>query len=146
MPRRPYKKTVTKPDPLYNSYEVEKLVNYVMIDGKKSIAYDIVYGAFERLKKEKLNPSEVLNKVIENTAPTHEVKSKRVGGASYLVPSETRSQRKLYLSFSAIITAAKARPNKQYHTFEEKLFAELMDAYQKQGGAVEKKTQAEKLA
>ena len=146
MPRRPYKKPAFSPDPVYHSFEVEKLVNYIMMDGKKTVAYNNVYGAFDMLKESKLDPLEVLHKAIANTAPTHEVKSRRVGGASYLVPSETREGRKLYLSYSSIISAARAKSNKQFHTFAEKLFSELMDAYQNQGAAVEKKQQAEKLA
>lgn len=146
MPRRPYKKRGVKPDTLYESYEVAKLITYVMKDGKKSIAEHIVYTVLDTMKKNKFNPTEVLHKAIENTAPQFEVKPKRVGGASYLVPTETRSSRKIYLAFNWIINAAHGRSSKEYRTYDKKLYAELIDAYQGQGEAVNKKKQVEKLA
>lgn len=146
MPRRPYKKRNVKPDALYESYEVAKLITYVMKDGKKSVAEHIIYTLLETMKKNKLNPLEVLHKAIENASPQFEVKPKRVGGASYLVPIETRSTRKVYLAFNWIINAAHGRPSKEYRTFDKKLYAELMDAYQGQGEAINKRKQVEKLA
>lgn len=146
MPRRPYKKQVADADHSYHSFEVSKLVNKIMRDGKKSVAENIVYSVLDHIASQKLNPVDVLNKAIQNAAPQMEVRPRRVGGASYLVPVETRPQRRLFLSLNWIIAAARARANKQYHTFAEKLYAELVDAYQNQGGAVEKKVQAEKLA
>ena len=146
MPRGKYKKNIVKEDPVYNSYSVAKLINYVMIDGKKSVAKKIVYSVLEKLKKEGKNPLEVLEKAINNVAPQVEVRPRRLGGASYLVPIEVRKERQLFLALNWIINAAKARPNKQYHTFIEKLSAELIDAAHNQGGAVQKRQQVEKLA
>ncbi len=146
MPRRGYKKRPDSTDPVYDSMEVAKLIGYLMVDGKKSVAARIVYRAFDLIKEKNLSPIDVLHKALQNVAPTHEVKPKRVGGASYLVPMETRPGRKIFLAFNWIIDAARGRANKEYHTFEEKLATELMDAYQQQGSAVNKRVQMEKLA
>lgn len=146
MPRGKYKKIIVKKDPVYNSYSVAKLINYVMIDGKKSVAKKIVYSVLEKIKNQEKNPVELLEKAINNVAPKVEVRPRRLGGASYLVPVEVRKERQLFLALNWIINAAKARPNKQYHTFIEKLYAELIDAANNQGGAVQKRLQLEKLA
>ena len=146
MPRGKYKKIIVKKDPVYNSYSVAKLINYVMIDGKKSVAKKIVYSVLEKIKNQEKNPVELLEKAINNVAPKVEVRPRRLGGASYLVPVEVRKERQLFLALNWIINAAKARPNKQYHTFIEKLYAELIDAANNQGGAVQKRQQLEKLA
>ena len=131
---------------MYDSIEVSKLVNYVMRDGKKSVAQKQVYNALESIKGSKLDPVDILHKAINNVAPTKEVRPRRVGGASYLVPVDTRQQRKTFLALNWIVEAARARSNKQYKTFDAKLQAELMDAYQNQGEAVNKRLQVEKLA
>lgn len=146
MPRRQYKKRQIRPDSIYDSYETEKLVNYLMKDGKKNAAYKIIYGVYEDLEKKKMNPLEVLRKAIANVAPTHEVRPKRVGGASYLVPSETRQQRKLFLALKWILEAAGKRSNKEFKSMRAKLLAEITDAASGQGEAVSKKAQVEKLA
>lgn len=146
MPRRSYKKREAKKDLIYNSEKVGRLINYVMRKGKKSVAQSLVYAAFESIKKKNLDPLEVLDKAIDNVSPNFEVKPKRVGGASYLVPSETRLTRKLFLALKWIIEAAAARPNKEYQTFDRKLSAELLDAFNGQGQAIGKKVQVEKLA
>ncbi len=93
MPRRPYKKRVVPPDPLYNSFVVAKLINYVMVDGKKSVAKKIVYSVLERIKEQGLDPLVTLDEAIKNTAPNYEVRSRRLGGASYMVPFEVRKER-----------------------------------------------------
>jgi small subunit ribosomal protein S7 len=146
MPRHPYKKRSPKQDPIYESYEVAKLINYVMIDGKKTVAQGIVYDALKGLEKVENDALKTLHKAISNVAPTVEVKPRRLGGASYLVPTEVRKERKLYLAFNWIVDAANSRSNKEFHTFQEKLLAELLDAANNQGQAVSKRTQAEKLA
>ncbi len=146
MPRRGYKKRITPKDPIYDSYEVAKLINYVMHDGKKTVAQRHVYAALAALEKQKLDPLRVLSSAITNVAPRQEVKPKRVGGASYLVPIDTRPSRRLFLALNWIIEAANKRPNTQYRTFAEKLAAELVDAHNQQGQAVEKRRQVEKLA
>lgn len=146
MPRNQYKKKGFEYDPIYNSHEVAKLVNYLMIDGKKSIALSIVYDVFDELKKQNKDPLKVLHQAIDNVSPTHEVKPRRLGGASYLVPTEVRRERKLFLAFNWIIEGARARANKEFHTFSKKLLTELLEAANNQGHAVGKKTQTEKLA
>ncbi len=147
MPRRPYKRVPVKPDSIYNSLEVAKLINYVMKDGKKSVAERLVYDAFDSIKElQKTDPLTVLHKAVEQVAPNHEVKPKRVGGASYLVPSETRPTRRIFLALNWILNAALARSNKEYRSTDKKLATELIEASQGLGEAVNKKKQVEKLA
>jgi len=146
MPRRPYKKPTVKPESVYNSPEVTKLINYIMTDGKKTVAQNIVYHVVNELKKQKQDPLRVLSQAIQHVSPNYEVKPRRLGGASYLVPTEVRKERRLFLALNWIIQAAKARPNKDYHTFADKLLTELLDASKNQGQAVNKRMQTEKLA
>src|SRR3990167_10491116 len=146
MPRHPYKKIDFKVDPIYESVEVAKLINYIMKDGKKSLVKRMVYEAMEELQKVENDALKTLYKAISNVAPVVEVKPRRLGGASYLVPAEVRKERRLYLALNWIINAARGRSNKEYHTFEKKLLAELVDASKNQGQAVIKRQQTEKLA
>lgn len=146
MPRRLYKKNQDKPDAVYNSIEVAKLINYVMVDGKKPVAQKMVYQALDRVKRENKDPIEVLLEAVRNVAPNYEVKPRRLGGASYLVPIEVRRERKLFLALNWIIEAARARPNKEFHTFSDKLYTEIIEASKNQGQAVNKRLQTEKLA
>lgn len=146
MPRHPYKKKTAKSDILYGSLEIAKLINYVMEDGKKAVAEKIVYGMMEDLKKESEDPTRTLYKALANVSPNMEVKPKRLGGASYLVPIEVRRDRKLYLGLNWIVEAAKTKSNKEYHTFKDKLLHEVLEASKNQGAAVAKKQQTEKLA
>jgi small subunit ribosomal protein S7 len=146
MPRHNYKKRVFKKDKLFNSIEVAKLINYLMINGKKSVAEGLVYKMIEELKKHSEDPLKLLHLAIENVSPIHEVKPRRLGGASYLVPIEVRRERKLKLALNWIIDAAKARANKEFHTFDQKLLIEIIEASKNQGAAVAKKAQTEKLA
>lgn len=145
MPRHQYKKIKIKKDKLYNSFEVAKLINYLMKDGKKTVSEKIVYQTLENLKKID-NPLKILYQAIENVAPNYEVKPRRLGGASYLVPVEVRKERKIYLALNWIIEAAQARSSKEYKTFIDKLTAEILDAYKNQGAAITKRQQTEKLA
>jgi small subunit ribosomal protein S7 len=146
MPRHNYKKNKINPDPIYKSIEVAKLINYIMVDGEKTVAEKIVYRVMDELKKIDSNPLSILYQAIENTSPQYEVKPRRLGGASYLVPTEVRKERKLYLSLNWILEAAKARSNKEYKTFTDKLLAEIIDASKNLGQAIAKKTQTEKVA
>ena len=146
MPRRFYKKRKTEVDLIFSSYEVNKLTNYVMKDGKKTVAQKAVYQALAEIEKKGNNVLEVIRKALDQVAPEHEVRPRRVGGASYLVPVETRHTRKLFLAFNWIINAANARAGKEYKRFSKKLAAELIDASQGIGEAVAKKAQVEKLA
>jgi len=146
MPRHQYKKAPVKSDKIYDNFELAKFINYVMIDGKKTVAEKVVYKVLDQLKKEGVDPLRIFHQAVENVAPNHEVKPRRLGGASYLVPIEVRRSRKLYLAANWIINAAKTRSNKEFRSFSDKLKAEILDASKNQGAAVTKKTQTEKLA
>lgn len=148
MPRKgAVKPREVKKDPLYKSRLVTKLINRSMKDGKKSIARKHVYRAFEIIKeKEKTDPMTVFRQAMNNIRPDKEVRSRRVGGAAYQVPMSVRGSRKDSLAIRWIINSARQRPNSEYHTFGDKLAAELIDAYQQQGGAYNKKEQVERAA
>jgi len=146
MPRRKYKKIKIKPDKVYNSQEVAKLISYLMIDGEKTVVEKIVYNALDEIKKQGQDPLRTLHQAIGNTSPSFEVKPRRLGGASYLVPIEVRRERKLFLALNWIIKAARSRPNKEYHSFSKKLLAEVTEASKNQGQGVAKKQATEKLA
>ena len=146
MPRGKYKKNIVNPEPLFKSLEVAKLINYIMVDGKKTVAEKVVYNVLRKFESEKEEPLKILQQAITNVAPVHEVKPRRLGGASYLVPIEVRRERKLFLALNWIIDAAKTRSNKEFHTFSEKLYTELKEASQNLGNAVAKRQQTEKLA
>jgi small subunit ribosomal protein S7 len=132
-------KRVTAPDVIFNSTVVTKLINYIMRDGKKTVAQKQVYGAFEILAQKGENPLQAFEKAMQNVGPKVEVKARRVGGANYQVPVEVKHERKTSLALRWIIEAARKRPNKEYHTFAEKLAAELLDATQNQGEAIKKR-------
>lgn len=148
MPRRKLsKKRVTAKDPVFNSFLVAKLINQIMRSGKKSIARRHVYGAFEIVKKKlKTDPLTVFETVLNNIRPRVEVKSRRVGGAAYQVPLPVRAARQNSLAIRWLVAAARAKPNKEYHTFTEKLATELIDAFKETGGAMSKKQEIEKVA
>lgn len=135
------------PDTLYNNMIVAKLINYIMIDGKKTIAQDQVYGALQLLaSKGKGEAMELFEKAIQNVGPKVEVKAKRIGGANYQVPVEVRPERRTALALRWIIEAARKRSNREYRTFAEKLAVELLDATQNLGEAIRKKEVALKQA
>ncbi|MFH1827223.1 MAG: 30S ribosomal protein S7 [bacterium] len=146
MPRRSYKKRAVKRDQIHQNLEVSKLINYIMKHGKKTVAEKIVYEVFDRIKKEDKDPIRILDKAIANVAPEHEVKPRRLGGASYLIPIEVRKERRTYLALNWIIEKASAKSNKEFKSFSNKLYRELIDAADNQGDAVNKKIETEKLA
>ena len=146
MPRHKYKKTKVKPDKVYNSFEVAKLINYLMLDGEKTVTEKIVYETLDEIKKQGLDPLRTLHQAIDNTSPNFEVKPRRLGGASYLVPIEVRHERRLFLAINWIINAAKSRTNKEFNSFSKKLLAEIIEASKNQGQGVAKKQATEKLA
>jgi len=146
MPRNSYKRIQPDIDPIYKSFQVAKLINYVMQDGKKTVAEKIVYKTLELLKPEDNDPLVTFNKAITNVIPNKEVRPRRLGGASYLVPTDVREERKLYLALKWIVDAAKTRSNKEFKTFQEKLSTEIKEAAKNQGKAIEKRLQTEKLA
>ncbi|MCL5970842.1 MAG: 30S ribosomal protein S7 [Patescibacteria group bacterium] len=146
MRHKKTEKRKTEPDNLYNSRLVAKFINGLMKDGKKSVAQSVLYGAFDLLSEKGQNPLEAFEKAIQNVGPKIEVKPRRVGGASYQVPTEVRGDRKTALAIRWIIQAARARSNKDFHTMKEKLAAEMMDAIQNQGAAIKKRDTVLKMA
>ena len=132
------------PDPKYNSLVVAKLINQVMIDGKKGISQSIVYDALQTLEqKTGLSAMEALDKVLENVMPLVETKPRKVGGASYQVPVEVRPARKQTLAIRWIVLFAKKRGERG---MENRLAGELFDAYNSTGGAVKRKDEVHRMA
>ena len=145
MPRRrEVPKRHILPDPKFGNETLAKFVNILMLDGKKSVAENITYGALDLIQERGNNdPIEVFETALENVRPTVEVKSRRVGGATYQVPVEVRPERRNALAIRWIISFAKARSGK---TMPEKLAAELLDAYNERGGSVKKKDDTHRMA
>lgn len=136
-----------KPDPKYNSVVVAKLINRSMRDGKKSVAQKQVYDALDLLKQTlQREPMDILEEVIRKVTPQMEVRSRRVGGASYQVPMPVRPERAFSLAVRWLVTEANKRPNKSYHTYAEKLAAEMMDALKDEGGTIQKKLTTHRMA
>jgi small subunit ribosomal protein S7 len=135
---KPKKRNIST-DPVYDNKLLTRFINKVMKSGKKTVAQNNVYGAFEIIKEKKLEPLEVFLQAIQNVGPKMEVRPRRIGGASYQVPVEVRGERRLSLAIRWLIQSANARPNKQFHTFKEKLAAELLDAYNNIGEAIRKR-------
>ncbi len=145
MPRKgPVPKRDVLPDPIYNSKVFTKLVNQIMWDGKKSLAEDICYGAFEIISK-KLNKDalEVFEVAMKNITPIVEVRARRVGGANYQVPVEVRAERRQTLAIRWLVNYSRKRGEK---TMAERLAGELMDAYNGTGGSVKKREDTHKMA
>ena len=145
MPRRgQISKRDVLPDPLYNSKLVTKLINNIMLDGKKGVAQVIVYDAF-KIVEEKLgqNPLEVFTEALENVMPVLEVKARRVGGSNYQVPMEVRADRRQTLGLRWITAYSRTRGER---TMAERLAAEIMDAKNSTGGAFKKKEDVHKMA
>ncbi|MCI6604176.1 MAG: 30S ribosomal protein S7 [Clostridiales bacterium] len=145
MPRKGHvPKREILPDPVYNDVKVAKLINVVMLDGKKGLAQRIVYGAFD-LVKEKTGEEgiEVFNKALENVMPVLEVKARRVGGSNYQVPIEVRPERRQTLALRWIVNGAR---NRGERTMKERLAAELMDAVNGSGSAYKKKEEMHRMA
>ena len=145
MPRRGnVPKREVLPDPLYNSVLVTKLVNSIMLDGKKGVAQKVVYGAFDIIKdKTGQEPLEVFTTAIENIMPSLEVKARRVGGATYQVPIEVRPERRQTLGLRWLTTYSRNRGEK---TMKERLAGEIMDAANNTGSAVKKREDTHKIA
>ena len=145
MPRKGYiAKRDVLPDPIYNSKIVTKLVNNIMLDGKKAVAQKIVYDAFDIIKeKEQRDPLEVFEEALNNIMPVLEVKARRVGGATYQVPLEIRPERRQTLGLRWLTTYSRNRHEK---TMAEKLAGEIMDAVAENGGAFKKKEDTHRMA
>ena len=131
-------------DPKYKSVIIPKLINSLMYDGKKTIAEKIVYDAIEKIKsKSKDEPITIFNQAITNIKPTVEVRSRRVGGATYQVPVEVKSKRSQALALRWLIDASRKRKDKK---MSDKIFNEIYDAYQNKGIAIKKKEDTHKMA
>ena len=145
MPRRSgVPKRDVLPDPIYGSKVVTKLVNQIMLDGKKGTAQAIVYDAFNIIKeKTSLEPVDVFNQALANVKPQLEVKARRVGGSTYQVPLEIRADRQQTLAIRWIVMFARKRGEK---TMNERLAGELMDAYNNTGAAVKRKEEMHRVA
>ncbi len=132
------------PDPVYHSVLVTKLVNSIMLDGKKGVAQKVVYGAFDIIKeKTDKEPLEVFTAALENIMPSLETKSRRVGGSTYQVPMEVRPERRQTLGLRWLTTYSRTRGEK---TMRERLAAEIMDAANNTGAAVKKREDVHKMA
>ena len=136
-----------EPDIKYKSVKVAKLINRTMRDGKKSVAQKQIYAALE-MAAEKVNkkPLEVLDEVLRNVTPQMEVRSRRVGVAAYQVPMPVRGRRGFSLAVRWLIQEASKRSSKQYHSFGEKLAAEMLDVMDNTGGAIGKRDAAHRMA
>ncbi|MBO5956739.1 MAG: 30S ribosomal protein S7 [Bacteroidales bacterium] len=141
------KKRVVLPDPVFNEVKVTKFVNHLMYDGKKSIAFDIFYGALEivktKLPNEEKSAIEIWKKALENVTPQVEVKSRRIGGATFQVPTEIRPDRKESISMKNLILYARKRAGR---SMADKLAAEIVDGFNNQGGAFKRKEEIHRMA
>ena len=142
--RRPEKRKILK-DPIYNDLVVAKFVNYIMKKGKKSLAERIFYGSLDIIKEQTKTdtPIETFKKALDNVAPILEVKSKRIGGATYQVPLEVSKERRIALAMRWILTFSRNRKGK---TMEKRLAAELISASNKEGSAIKKREDTHKMA
>ena len=141
------KKRVVLPDPVFNEVKVTKFVNHLMYDGKKSIAFDIFYGALEvvktKLPNEEKSALEIWKKALENVTPQVEVKSRRIGGATFQVPTEIRPDRKESISMKNLILYARKRAGR---SMADKLAAEIVDGFNNHGGAFKRKEEIHRMA
>ena len=141
------KKRVILPDPVYNDQKVSNFVNHLMYDGKKNTSYEIFYKALDTVKEKMSNEEksalEIWKAALDNITPQVEVKSRRIGGATFQVPTEIRPERKESISMKNMINFARKRGGK---TMADKLAAEIMDAYNNQGGAFKRKEDMHRMA
>ncbi|HYW94906.1 MAG TPA: 30S ribosomal protein S7 [Bacteroidales bacterium] len=141
------KKRILLPDPKFGDTEVTRFVNNLMLDGKKSISYRVFYGAMdiidEKMSKEEKTPVEIWKIAQDNITPQVEVKSRRVGGATFQVPMEIRNERKVTIGMKNLIFFARKRPGR---SMSEKLAAEIIAAYNNEGGAYKKKEDTHRMA
>lgn len=141
------KKREIIPDPVYNDVLLTSFINRAMHDGKKNAIQKQVYGALKLIEQKlKQDPMMVFRQAVENVKPLMEVRSRRLGGAAYQVPMPVRGERKQSLAIRWIIQAAQKKSNKEFHTFAEKLSAELIDAFNNTGLAIKKKEDVHRMA
>lgn len=132
-------KRVTKPDFIYNNVMVAKLINLIMEDGKKTVAQRNVYNAIKIISEDNDEAMSLFDKAVQNVGPKVEVKARRIGGANFQVPTEVRHDRRMALALRWIVEAARKKSNKEFHTFAEKLAAELKAASNNEGDAIRKR-------
>ena len=141
------KKRVILPDPVYNDQKVSKFVNHLMYDGKKNTSYEIFYNALDvvktKMEKEEKSPLEIWKQALDNITPQVEVKSRRIGGATFQVPTEIRQDRKESISMKNLIQFARKRSGK---SMAEKLASEIVDAFNNHGGAYKRKEDMHRMA
>ena len=141
------KKRVILPDPVFNDQKVSKFVNHLMYDGKKNTSYEIFYNALDTVKAKMSNEEksalEIWKQALANITPQVEVKSRRIGGATFQVPTEIRPERKMSVAMKNLIAFARKRGG---HTMADKLAAEIMDAFNNQGGAFKRKEDMHRMA
>ena len=147
MRKAKQKKRVILPDPVYNDQKVSKFVNHLMYDGKKNTSYEIFYNALDvvktKMEKEEKSPLEIWKQALDNITPQVEVKSRRIGGATFQVPTEIRQDRKESISMKNLIQFARKRSGK---SMAEKLASEIVDAFNNQGGAYKRKEDMHRMA
>ena len=146
MRHKKVEKRQIKGDVVYKNKLVAQFVNYLMKSGKKTVAQNVLYETFGILSKKSKDPVLVFEQALQNVGPKQEVKARRVGGASYQIPIEIRGDRRIALAMRWIIQAAKARSNKEFHSFSEKLAIELMDAIENKGEAIKKRDAVYRMA
>jgi len=140
-------KRLLEPDPIYNSKLITRFINRVMMDGKKTVAQRVVYGALTEIEKQTgKNPISTFETALANVSPRMEVRPRRVGGASYQVPVEVRGDRREALAIRWIIAGATSKSNKEFRTFSAKLAKELMDAANNTGIAIKKRDDVLRMA
>jgi small subunit ribosomal protein S7 len=140
--KRNYKREIL-PDPKYQNAVAAKFINCLMVQGKKSTAQEIFYGAFDILAKQQKDPLQIFDEAIKNVSPFLEVKSKRIGGANYQVPREVRGERRLSLAIRWMIDAARSKKGKP---MAQKLAEEFLAAANNEGGAIKKKQDTHRMA
>jgi len=141
------KRRLPPQDPIYNNRLVGRLINRIMKDGKKTIAQKHVYKTLKIIKdKTKEDPLNSLRQAIDKIKPSMEVRPRRVGGTVYQVPMPVKGDRRESLAIRWLVLASRKQPNKKYHTFSEKLAAEVLDSIKGEGGAIKKKQDAHRMA
>lgn len=133
-------------DPIYDNFLLSKFINRLMVDGKKTTAQRVVYGALDIIKEKGHDPIKVFETALNNVGPKQEVKARRIGGAAYQVPIEVRGERRNSLAIRWILEATRKRSSRDYKGFANKLAAELLDASQNLGDAIKKRDIAHRMA
>jgi small subunit ribosomal protein S7 len=141
------KKRILKPDPMFGNRLITRFTNRLMRDGKKTVAQKIIYQTLDEIKaKTNEEPIKILELAVTNVGPRTEVRPRRIGGASYQVPTEVRGDRRQALAIRWILVAAKKRSSKDFHTFGKKLAAEVIDASNNLGLAIKKRDEVQRMA